>query len=91
MFLKFQTAWCRSYLDSAVGLFDFGIIMNLDSVPPDCSTGVGCFFVTVPFSILEDEVEGVPLTIGSPGIAIATRSMQKAAIPCPPIFQFYGS
>ena len=44
--------------------------MHLDSVPPDRGPRIGDFFVTIPLRVLENKMKGMPLTIGTPCVAI---------------------
>ena len=70
MLLKFETARGGSNLDPAVGVFDLGVVVDLDSIPPDSGPGILDFFVSLPFRILDNEVKGMPLPVRSPGIAV---------------------
>ena len=70
MLLELQPTQCRSDLYSAVGFLDLDIIVNFYAVPPHRGSSWLDQFVAVPAGSFGYEVEGVPLTIGPPGICV---------------------
>src|SRR6056300_195371 len=44
--------------------------MDFDSVPPDRGPCIGYLFISIPLGILKNEMKGMPLSIGSPGVIV---------------------
>ena len=70
VFLKFEwlIAWVIFY--ATIGVFDRNVVVNLDPVPPKCQAGRVLEFFTLPLGGLENKMKRMPLTIGSPGVAL---------------------
>ena len=81
MLLKLEAAGSGGNLDPAIGFFDLGVIMDLDAIPPNGGPGIGYLLVTFPLGIFENKVEGMPLAIRSPGIAVGHTVHAKGRDP----------
>lgn len=76
MLLKLERLVTGAVFDTTIGVLHGDIVMHLMAVPPEGKTSRLLQLASLPVSSLEDEVEGMPLTIGSPGISF--RNMLHA-------------
>lgn len=70
MLLKLESAERGTDLDPPVGLLDLDIIVNFDAVPPHRGASWFNQLIPIPASRLRNEVKGVPLPIGAPGVGV---------------------
>ena len=68
--LEFKPFGTRPDFDTAVGVFDRHIVVDLQTIPPHGRTGWLDGLVAVPSSGLENKVEGMPLAVWPPSVDV---------------------
>lgn len=70
VFLKFEWLIAWIVFDTPVGVLHWNVVVNHNSVPPECQAGRGLKFFTLPLGGFKNEMKRMPLTVGSPCITL---------------------